>query len=65
MDGLLKDATRPPGRKPLSARKIKQVVYLVLNEKPLNATHWGLRTMAASRHPRCTRFGRRTNSNRI
>jgi hypothetical protein len=26
VDGLLKDATRPPGRKPLSARRIKQVV---------------------------------------
>jgi transposase len=47
VDGLLKDATRPPGRKPLSARKVKQVVYLTLNEKPPNATHWSLRTMAA------------------
>src|SRR4029077_7550788 len=27
-DGLLKAATRPPGRKPLTARKIKQVVNL-------------------------------------
>ena len=45
--GLLKDATRPPGRKPLSVRKIKQVVSLTLNEKPLNATHWSVRTMAA------------------
>lgn len=47
VDGLLRDATRPPGRKPLSARKIKQVVYLTFNEKPPNATHWSLRTMAA------------------
>ena len=47
VDGLLKDATRPPGRKPLSARKVKHVVYLTLNEKPPNATHWSLRTMAA------------------
>src|SRR5947207_10296940 len=31
VDGLLKDATRPPGRKPLTARKIKQVVNLTLN----------------------------------
>jgi len=46
VDGLLKDATRPPGRKPLSARKIKQVVDLTLNEKPANATHWSVRTMA-------------------
>ena len=47
VDGLLKDATRPPGRKPLTARKIKQVVNLTLNEKPRCATHWSERTMAA------------------
>ena len=47
VDGLLKDATRPPGRKPLTARKIKQVVNLTLHEKPLDATHWSERTMAA------------------
>jgi transposase len=47
VDGLLKDATRPPGRKPLSARKIKQVVQLTLHEKPPDATHWSERTMAA------------------
>jgi hypothetical protein len=45
--GLLKDATRPPGRMPLTARKIKQVVNLTLNEKPPDATHWRERTMAA------------------
>src|SRR6202451_2984466 len=47
VDGLLKDATRPPGRKPLTARKIKQVVNLTLNERPPDATHWSERTMAA------------------
>src|SRR6202044_3324718 len=47
VDGLLKDATRPPGRKPLTARKIKQVVNLTLNEKPPDATHWSERMMAA------------------
>src|SRR5882762_8696487 len=47
VDGLLKDATRPPGRKPLTAKKIKQVVNLTLNEKPPDATHWSERTMAA------------------
>src|SRR5712692_7653509 len=47
VDGLLKDATRPPGREPLTARKIKQVVNLTLNEKPPDATHWSERTMAA------------------
>jgi transposase len=47
VDGLLKDATRPSGRKPLSARKIKQVVHLTLNERPRHATHWSVRTMGA------------------
>jgi transposase len=47
VEGLLKDATRPPGRKPLGQRKIKQVVDLTLHEKPPNATHWSVRTMAA------------------
>ena len=28
VDGLLKDATRPPRRKPLSAEKINQVVHM-------------------------------------
>jgi transposase len=47
VDGLLKDATRPPGRSPLTARKIKQVVNLTLNEKPPDAPHWSERRMAA------------------
>ena len=59
VDGLSKDATRPPGRKPLTARKIKQVVNLTLNEKPPDATHWSdarWRRGLASRRRRCTRF---------
>jgi transposase len=48
VDGLLKDATRPSRRKPLSAGKIKQVVDMTLHEKPPNATHWSLRSMAAA-----------------
>jgi transposase len=47
VDGLLKDATRPPGRKPLTADKVKQVVELTLHEKPPDATHWSERSMAA------------------
>jgi transposase len=48
VDGLLKDATRPPRRKPLTAEKIKQVVHMTLNQTPPNATHWSLRSMAAA-----------------
>src|SRR2546421_7824320 len=43
VEGLLKDATRPPGRTPLTARKIQQVVKWTLNEKPPAATHWSER----------------------
>ena len=48
VDGLLKDATRPPRRKPLTAEKIEQVVDMTLHEKPPNATHWSLRSLAAA-----------------
>ena len=48
VDGLLKDATRPSRRKPLTAEKIKQVVDMTLYETPPNATHWSLRSMAAA-----------------
>lgn len=46
VDGLLKDASRPPGRKPLSVETIKRVVDMTLHEKPPNATHWSARSMA-------------------
>ena len=48
VEGLLKDATRPPGRKPLSAAVIQQVVDKTLHETPPRATHWSLRAMAAA-----------------
>jgi transposase len=45
-EGLLKDATRPPRKKPLSAETVKRVVAMTLNSKPPGATHWSVRTMA-------------------
>jgi len=48
VDGLLKDATRPPRRKPLAAEKIKQVVDMTLHGTPPKATHWSLSSMAAA-----------------
>jgi transposase len=47
VDGLLKDATRPPGRKPLTAAVIQRVVDMTLHEKPPRATQWSVRSMAA------------------
>lgn len=48
VEGLLKDASRPPRRKPLTAEKIAEVVRMTLHTKPPNATHWSVRTMAAA-----------------
>jgi transposase len=48
VEGLLKDASRPPRRKPLAATVIKRVVDRTLQEKPPNATHWSLRSMATA-----------------
>ncbi len=44
--GLLKDASRPPGKKPLAAETVKQVVERTLHTTPPNATQWSVRTMA-------------------
>lgn len=48
VEGLLKDATRPPRRKPLAAEKIKQVVDMTLHQTPPKATHWSSSSMAAA-----------------
>src|SRR5271154_5377615 len=45
--GLLRAASRPPRRKPLTAEQIAEVVRLTLHTKPPNATHWSVRSMAA------------------
>src|SRR5215211_4576071 len=47
VQGLLKDATRPPGRKPLSTAVIQRVVDMTLHEKPPRATPWNVRSLAA------------------
>jgi transposase len=47
VEGLLKDATRPPRRKPLSAETVKRVIDLTLNTKPPGGiTQWSVRSMA-------------------
>ncbi len=46
--GLAKDAPRP-GRTPsISAAKIKRVIHKTTQEKPVHATHWSTRSMAAA-----------------
>jgi transposase len=44
--GLLRDKTRPPGRKPLAAWVVQQVVTKTTTETPPVATHWTARAMA-------------------
>jgi hypothetical protein len=44
--GVLRDATRPPGREPLSPERIAMIVEMTLRTKPTHATHWTTRTMA-------------------
>jgi transposase len=46
VEGLLKDGSRPPRRKPLSAAAINKVVDMTLHAKPPAATHWSVRSMA-------------------
>jgi transposase len=46
--GLEKDAPRP-GRTPtITAKIVQQVIRKTTQEKPVNATHWSTRTMAAA-----------------
>jgi transposase len=46
VDGLLRDATRPPGRPPLAKAVVERVVHLTLHEAPPDATQWSARRLA-------------------
>jgi transposase len=45
-EGLLRDRTRPPRKKPLDAELIERVVSLTAQEPPAEATHWTAGMMA-------------------
>jgi transposase len=47
VDGLLRDKTRPPGKKPLPAAIKHKVLTRTANGTPVNATHWSRASMAA------------------
>jgi transposase len=47
VDGLLRDKTRPSGKKPLSRKVRLKVLAKTANETPANATHWSRASMAA------------------
>jgi transposase len=46
--GLVRDATRPGRKMPLSVATIGKVVNMTLHSKPANASHWSIRSMAAA-----------------
>jgi transposase len=46
VDGIVRDKTRPPGRKKLSAETKARVLARTACETPPDATHWSVRTMA-------------------
>jgi transposase len=46
VDGLLRDATRPPGRPPLAKAVVERVVQLTLHQPPPDATQWSARRLA-------------------
>jgi hypothetical protein len=46
VDGLLRDKTRKPGKTPLPAKTVANVLALPCSEPPGNATHWTGRAVA-------------------
>src|ERR1700704_1571312 len=46
VEGLVKGRSKPPGRKPISAAIKLKIVEKTVKERPANATHWSVRTMA-------------------
>ncbi|MCP5080513.1 MAG: IS630 family transposase [Alphaproteobacteria bacterium] len=46
VDGLLRDATRPPGKAPVAKEKVAEIVRLTQTPPPHEATHWTARAMA-------------------
>ena len=46
IDGLLRDKTRPPGKRPLPTAIVQKVIDLVIGPPPGEATHWTGRMLA-------------------
>lgn len=47
VEGLMRDASRPGRKPPLSAAVIAQIVDMTLREKPPAATRWSVRSQGA------------------
>jgi transposase len=48
VSGLGKGRSKPPGKKPLAEELKLRVVEKTMKERPANATHWSVRSMAAA-----------------
>ena len=46
VDGLLRDATRPPGRKRVPEDQVKALIDLAMSPPPEHARHWTVRALA-------------------
>ena len=46
VDGLLRDATRPPGKKPVPEEQVKALIALAMSPPPEHARHWTVRALA-------------------
>ena len=46
VDGLLRDKTRKPGKAPVPAPVVTQLIEWTLGEPPGETTHWTSRVMA-------------------
>ncbi len=44
--GLLRDRSRPPGKAPIPAARVAEIIRLTQEPPPHEATHWTLRAMA-------------------
>ncbi len=48
VDGLLRDATRPPGKAPIPAATVQAIIDLAMSPPPPNLRHWTLKALAAA-----------------
>ena len=46
VDGLLRDATRPPGKKPIGEDRVTAAIDLAMSPPPEHARHWTVRALA-------------------
>jgi len=46
--GLVKGRSKPPGKKPIPEEVKLRIVEKTMKERPVNATHWSVRSMAAA-----------------